>query len=452
MNSSVKSLDSEPAVGPGSDLDALGATTRRLDGISAVCGAAIIATFEMAPALAKRGFGANDFEVALITSGQCFGLLCSFFIAHLAARRASAELVFWPELVARIALGLVFFVKPTFALGFVLLQMMGQTFQQMTLPARITMYCLNYPGHLRGRIVARNRQIQLSLTVVLAMAMAIALDWSDGREEIVRLLGDSPIDVALMINYLLPALAFIGLVGTFVFRAIPVRAQSEETMATTNSLVESVRKFWRVWKGDRSFRRYESFFLIFGFANIMSVPMTQIHAVDVLHADYFDLALINVVIVQTAMALTLVFWGRIVDRHPPTRLRGILNMILAVDLLVLALAPTIEWVYLGRIFRGVAIGGGSLVWMLGPLYFARSEKEVPVYLGIHSFLTGARWAVAPFVGVWFKSAFGDNARPVFAFSCAVLVITALAMIRGSRGDRRPHLEGPPIPSPRTPAS
>ncbi len=440
------------AQGTAGELDAVGLATRRLDLVAATFGAAVIATFEMGPAIAKRGFRASDFEVALITSGQCLGLLCSVFVAHLALRRGKSALIFWPELAARIAIGLIFFVKPTFALGFVILHVVAHTFQVMTLPARITIYRLNYPANLRGRIVGRNRQIQLLLTVVLALGMSWALDWSEGREELVRLLGDAPIDAALMINYLMPALAFLGLVGSLVFRSVPVREDLAEARPLAGSVVDTVKRFWGVWKRDRAFRRYESFFIVFGFANIMSLPLTQIHAVDALDADYFDLALINVVIVQGCMALTLVFWGRIVDRHPPTRIRAVLNLIFAVDFLVFAIAPVIEWVYVGRIFRGIAIGGGTLVWMLGSLYYAKSEEEVPVYTGIHTFLTGLRWAIAPFVGVLLKDAFGDNARPIFAISCAVVVVTAIIMLRESKDERDPDLPGPPMPAPRTTAS
>jgi MFS family permease len=186
-----------------------------------------------------------------------------------------------------------------------------------------------------------------------------------------------------------------------------------------------------VWRTDAGFRRYESFFLVFGFANIMSIPLTQIHAVDVLGADYLDMALINVVLVQGTMAATLAFWGRCVDRYPPTTLRGLLNLIFAIDFLAFALAPSLGWIFLGRVFRGVALGGGTLVWMLGSLYYARNAEDAPIYLGIHTFLTGVRWALAPFAGVAAKALAGDDARPVFFLSFVVVTATGIWMLRTS---------------------
>jgi MFS family permease len=187
-----------------------------------------------------------------------------------------------------------------------------------------------------------------------------------------------------------------------------------------------------VWREDSRFRRYEIYFCIFGFANIMSIPLVQIHSIDVLGAKYRDMALINVVLTQGAVALTLPFWGRMLDRHSPMKLRGVLNLLIAAEYLGLALAPTLGWVFLGRALRGVAMSGGSLVWMLGSLHFAKKREDVPIYLGIHSCLTGLRWLVAPFLGVMLKSHFGDNARPVFLVSSAVIIVTAILMLLEAR--------------------
>jgi MFS family permease len=250
-----------------------------------------------------------------------------------------------------------------------------------------------------------------------------------------------------MIGHSIPVISLLGLAGTFAFRAIPVRTSAVEQ---AGSFRQTLREVASIWRKDRDFRRYENFYFIFGFANIMTIPLTQIHTVEVLHADYFDLALINVALVQGAMALTLAFWGKLLDRYHPSQLRGILNLIFSLDLLLLAVAPSIGWVYLGRIARGIALGGGTLVWILGPLHYARSSQKAPIYVGLHTFLTGARWALAPFAGVFMKWAFADDARPVFLTSFLVVFGTGLAMLR-ERGDSLPSpvSEGA-MPAPRTP--
>jgi hypothetical protein len=436
---------------PGMELDPIALRTRRLDMISSLLLGATVAVLEMGGAIAKRGFDATDAEVALLTSGQSLGLLLSFFVAHLAARGRKMPLVFFTETARSVALVLVFFVKSGFALGFVICHAAAQMFQSMSIPARVTIYRLNYSSRGRGRIVGRNRQVQLAVACIVVLCMSVALEWSHGLEELVRLLGEPPVSPAAMISYVVPSIALLGFLGTLVFRTAPVREALGPARAAP-SVADTVRGFVRVWREDRAFRRYETFVIVFGFANIMTIPLAQIHAVDALGANYFDLALINVVLVQGVMALTMASWGKLVDRHSPTKLRGVLNLIFAVDLLLFAVAPSIGWVYIGRICRGIALGGGTLVWMLGSLYYARSSEEVPIYLGIHTVLTGMRWLAAPFVGVLLKLAFGDDARPVFFLSFVLVVVTAILMLREKEEEPRKPVEEAPMPAPRTPGA
>jgi len=429
--------------------DAEIASNRRVDLGASLLAAGFLSVMEMGGAIAKKAFQASDFEVALLTSGQSAGLIASFLIAHLAHRGQKTPLVFWPEALSRLFLMGVIFLKPSASLGFVVLHALSQMCESMATPARISIYRLNYPSRRRGRIVGRIRQLQLVLMALTALALSLVLDWADGEKRLVGILGPSwlPKDVVV---YAIPILSALGLAGSCLFfRRIRVR-EDRAADSDAATLGDTFRRFLRVWREDRDFRRYENFFFLFGFANIMSIPLVQIHAVDRLHADYFDLALINVILVQGIMAATMVFWGRKVDRYTPATLRGFLNMIFAVDFLVLSVAPTIEWVYLGRIFRGIALGGGSLVWMLGSLYYARSQKEAPIYLGIHTVLTGFRWLTAPYAGVLLKRAAGSDARPIFFASFVVVLLAAVWMLAVARREvRRPAVEEEPMPAPRS---
>ncbi len=428
-------------------LDQHARRTRRLEIAASILAAGVLAVIEMGGAIAKKGFNASDVEVALLTSGQSMGLIFSFFIAHLASKYKRVPLVFWPELISRLLLACVFFLQPTFALFFVILHAVAHMLQVVTMPARITLYRLNYPTSLRGRVVSRIRQIQLILTSIMALLMSMALDWNLGKEELVKLLGPSPLPPNLMVSYVIPAIAALGLVGCFTYRQIQER-EAPAPELPIGSILETLQRFIRVYRNDRDFRRYEHFFFLFGFANIMSIPLVQIHAVDQLGANYFDLALINVVLVQGVMAISMTFWGLLVDRYSPNTLRGLLNIIFCIDFLVLAAAPTIGWVYFGRIFRGIAMGGGTLVWMLGSLYFARTREQAPIYLGIHTVLTGTRWLIAPFVGVLFKYLFGQSARPIFLISFAAILFASILMLRDARRQPPRHSMEEPIPSPR----
>ena len=415
--------------------DPIARETLRLEVISGVFTAATLAVLDMGPALAKKGFQASDFQVALLTSGPSLGLILSFFVAHYAKDHLRVPLVFWLQLAANLLFCPVFFLKPTFSLAFVVLHCLARIFWSMSFPAQIVVYQSNFPSEIRGQIVGRIRQIQFFFVTVFALLLSMLLDWNVGQEDLVALFGDCPIPVRYMLNYVVPAAGVVGILGTLVYRRIrevPFRDEAGER----DSVLATVREFARVLKEDRYFRRYESFFFVFGFANIMSVPLVQIHAVDELQANYFDLAMINVIIVQGAMALTMAWWGRRIDRYRPTLLRAVLNLVVGVDFLALALAPTIGWVYIGRLFRGMALGGGTLLWMLGSLYFAKSSRNAAVYTGIHTVLTGIRWGIAPFAGVLLKNCFQTTSRPIFWIAFIILVVTALGLFREARREDR----------------
>ncbi len=391
------------------------------------------AVLDMGPALAKKAYDASDLQIALLTSGQSLGLLLSFFTSHLAARQSRVRLAFWLHLGSNLALVPIFFLRPSFALAFVLLHAASRVGHAMAIPARILVYGTNFPTARRGNLVGRLNRIKLCLTTTFAFVIAVLLDWNVDTEELVALLGPCPVPADEMVGWVIPGLGVLGLLGCAVYRRMPEVTTPSDT-PDRKSIYGTFREFVEVWRTDRSFRRYEIFFFVFGFANIMSVPLTQIHAVEQLDANYFDLAMINVILVHLLMALSMATWGKRLDRTDPYRMRGILNLVLSIDFIVLAVAPTIGWVYVGRICRGVAMGGGTLLWMLGPLWFARDSRKEPVYTGIHTVLTGLRWSVAPFVAVWLKTAFGSDSRPIFWIGAAVLILTAIGMLRESRGE------------------
>ncbi len=410
-------------------LDGLGEKTYRLELFGGILWSGYLAILELGPGLAKKAFDASDFEVALLTSAQSVGLILSFFTSHLAVRCSRVRMAFWLQTISNLALIPVFFLRPSAALAFVGLHGLARILYCMAIPARVLVYQTNFPKEQRGRSVGTLNRAKLVVTTGFALAISVLLDWNIGTEELVELLRPCPIPAREMARWVIPSIAVVALFGCGLYRRVPEAPIEPSEEEKQRSVLETFREFVRVWREDHAFRRYETFFFVFGFANIMSIPLTQIHAVDKLGANYFDLAMINVVLVQAMMALSMAAWGSRFDRSNPFRLRAILNIVLAIDFIVLALAPTIGWVYVGRIFRGVAMGGGTLVWMLGPLWFAPDPRREPIYTGIHSVLTGLRWGLAPFIAVWLKASFGTDSRPIFWIGAIVLILTALGMFR-----------------------
>ena len=53
--------------------------------------------------------------------------------------------------------------------------------------------------------------------------------------------------------------------------------------------------------------------------------------------------------------------------------------------------------FIGAMVWGMGRGGGQLAWKIGVLAFC-NQKQAPAYLGIHTFLTGVRGIISPFIG------------------------------------------------------
>jgi hypothetical protein len=439
-------LDSTPPdLGPAAAAPAIGPVptaavsdtveaSRRIEIYTGMLSAGLVSVLEMGPSLARKGFGASDLEVTMVASGQSIGLLLAFVSVDLARRGSHVRLVAGLHIASGVSLLPVFFLRPGLAFAFVVLHALAQIAWALSIPGRIVVYRTNLPDSIRGRILGRVRQIQQCFVAIFALVLSTLLDWSCGEEILVSWFRESPFGPDQMLSGAIPLAGALAVISGAVFGAMPNSGRASRDEPSPGAWATLV-DFGRVLRQDREFLRYQVMFFVFGFTNIAMTPLVAIHVVDELRATYFDLAMVDVIIVQATMAASLAWWGRRVDRHGPISLRAVLNMILAVDLIVLALAPSVEWVWFGRVFRGVAFAGGSLVWMLGPLHFARGGADPAVYAGIHSFLTGLRWLLAPFCGYLLRACSNGDARPIFGGGALILIGTAFAMFREARIDR-----------------
>ena len=76
--------------------------------------------------------------------------------------------------------------------------------------------------------------------------------------------------------------------------------------------------------------------------------------------------------------------------------------------------------------QGLAQSGTQLVWALGVLPYARKAEDVPLYMAVHTTLTGVRGVIAPYFGIWLAGQVGLRAALVMA-GCT-MVATGLATL------------------------
>jgi len=127
--------------------------------------------------------------------------------------------------------------------------------------------------------------------------------------------------------------------------------------------------------------------------------------------------------------VTFLFWGRILDRDGPVRLRGILNLTWSVCPLLWGLFPALPVFYGAQVIQGLTQGGTQLVWTLGVIPYARKAEEVPLYMGVHATLTGVRGVTAPYVGVLLARTIGvDTALVCAGVAMAATGLATLAFV------------------------
>jgi hypothetical protein len=138
-----------------------------------------------------------------------------------------------------------------------------------------------------------------------------------------------------------------------------------------------------------------------------------------LEVNYEEASVALAVISPVLLCLTSGMWGKLIDRFNILRLRGVFNLIWATVPLIVFLTKSIWGVYLGQFLTGLIQGGSMLVWLLASNIFAPRD-EVPIYMGIHQFLTGLRGLIAPFAGIFLASLF-QGARQVPAYDRVFLL-------------------------------
>lgn len=99
---------------------------------------------------------------------------------------------------------------------------------------------------------------------------------------------------------------------------------------------------------------------------------------------------------MVAYILTVIPWGRFFDKMPFYRLRALVNLFFFVGVLFYYLGGSVTTLCIGIALHGIARPGGQIIWMLWTSRFA-TEDRLSEYQSVHSFLTGVRGVLAPFL-------------------------------------------------------
>jgi hypothetical protein len=353
--------------------------------------------------IANRVFEAGGIAKASLVALPSLGLLLSLFVVQ-AVRRSG--------LSANHMLAFIFGVS---GIGFTISSFAGDRFEiymlgmvialvtvTLNLPLFSQIYRRHYPDEVRGKL--------FSMTAFMRKAYAIGAAFLFGW-----LLTTS-------LDYY-PLLLRIYAGASFMMAGCVLAI--ERVNLSRSRKVQLFDAFRHAGENQR-FRRLLVSWMILGTGNLLSFSLFVEYVTNKQYG--FDLSenhvsIITTVIPETCFFFFVLVWGRLFDRLDFYVLRCILNVFFAAGIVFYYMGDGLWALYIGIGLHGVAKAGGNIVWSLWVTKFADAE-HVAEYMSVHTFLTGCRGVLAPFLAFPIAAAFG----PVWVGGISVTLIAVATAI------------------------
>jgi len=275
----------------------------------------------------------------------------------------------------------------------------------MQIPLMTQIYRMNYPEEVRGKLY--------SITGVTRAGAAVLFGFAAGWW----------LDLELEhYTWLLWAYSLSGIISGLWTYGLPAAAWVPDSNAQT-----SLWSAWRWVRLDHDFRTLLISWMMMGIGNLAAACLfveylaNPVHGIDLPEKQ---VALITCVVPVLARLLFSYPWGIIYDRYHLFAVRSALNVFFAAGILCFYLGGTVFWWTFGMALWGMANAGGNVTWSLWVTKLA-PKHAVAEYMSVHTFLTGARGLVAPFLAFAMLKVMSFQS---FAIICGASVLSASAFI------------------------
>jgi len=289
------------------------------------------------------------------------------------------------------------------------------------IPIRNSIFRANYDDRVRGRFFGGVVSLtNLALVVANLGAAYLLSHWE------------------MSYRILLPVAAVVGIAAHVIYSRVrlrgedrqPVRDRPVERFNPFRPFVRGFRTTVRILREDPAFRAYERNFFIYGMAFLMNLPLVVFLIVDEIQLPYHEAGWARFAIPHMMLILLSPFAGLLLDRSHPTKLMAVGCVLLAAHSGLLFLAHGFWTLAASYACFGMAMTAVNLAWNLGPMQFAKSEKDAADYMAVHVTLTGVRAMLGPILALTAIRVFG--LRGGFIVSGGLYVLAALLMVRLSR--------------------
>lgn len=355
-------------------------------------------TTALLPVLARKEFGAGNWQTLLFTAAPSTLFLCAIFWQALFARLPfhRAVLLYW--LCGNLPYAFASFVHSYTELLVLQLVACGGGAAWSILAGDLLKRL--YPDRQRGRV--------FGILNVAMLAGGMAATYAVGR----WLRHD-----AQAFRIYMPLLAAVQLGGCLMLIRVARRAGDGEVPRASaplrwSGLVEPILHMNRILRADRRFARYEAAFMTYGVGWMICYALLPLLVTERLRLNYEEIASATQVVFNFCMLLAMLPAGLLIDRIGPVRTSGLSFALLTLYPVGLALARGPGELALASAAYGVMMAGVNMGWMLGPVALAGSPARVPHYVAIHTTLVGLRGTLFQGLGMLLYTLTGSFGWPL----------------------------------------
>ncbi|MGF1657593.1 MAG: MFS transporter [Verrucomicrobiales bacterium] len=368
--------------------------------------------------VAVRYFESGPTAKALLNVGNAIGLLLSPFAVSFVLRRqwrvglAAARLQVlsgFGWLTAALAPNEAFFI-----LG-CLTGMMGMT---SATPLLTEIFQKNYHYQRRGHLFSQAAFVRIATAGVFAWLGGVFLEGQIGRY---------------------PAIFLIFSAAAFVAALCLSKLPSEPLKNSSDRARPKVFYSMRYLKEDRVLRHVLISWMLMGLGNLIMIPLRVEYLANPVHGismDEFTIALVVGVVPNVSRLACTLVWGKLFDRLNFFIMRIILNLGFILGVLAFFAGDNLGMQILGGLLFGVSITGGDVAWSLWVTKVAQPDRTAD-YMALHTFFTGIRAMIAPFLAFYLIQFI---AIPQLSLFAAFLIFLSIVFLFGEA--RRPDQGDP----------
>lgn len=337
--------------------------------------------------LADRVFEAGTWAKAVLVAVPPLGLLLSLFLVQFVRRSGKSVNTVLAGIFCLSGAGFAGAALAEERAEFYFLGMsIGLLGATMSTPLFAQIYRRHYPGDRRGRLFS----VTAFVRKIFSISAAVLFGWWLSRD-----LG----------TWRWILLCFSG--GSFLMAGVVLRIG---TVTLNRSKMVHLFSAFRHVRDDEEFRRLLISWMFFGLGNLMCFSLFVEYITDERYGivlGEWDISLITSVIPEAAFLITVLVWGPVFDRMKFYVLRALINVFFVIAIGLYFLGDGKGFLYAGIAMHGMAKAGGNVMWSLWVTRFADGE-HVAEYMSVHTFLTGCRGVLAPFLAFQMAATLGPQ--------------------------------------------